>query len=106
MRARKITLEQAKQDLLLHTVAMSAHQYAALEMFMGYQMRGDVPEKIEAKCSSCRRPFEGVRWTNKGKIADTWGYIEFADRDLRCHHCLGEGYIGDIFAPSKQALPS
>lgn len=81
-----------------HTKPGSQHQHAALEM-LKVQRKRYTPKIRSIVCAKCHESYEVVRWTDKGKLVDTWGYMEL-DK-LICCQCLGEDWIGDILAPKK-----
>lgn len=115
-----------RQIVFAHTAAGSKHQHAALDMIDTHLKRHYIPEIGTMQCHECKRSFEGVRWTNPepqgppptfahiAEIVDTWGFIEsepvavcaacmvrVRGEHIKCHHCVGEGYIGDIYTPKK-----
>ena len=67
--------------------------------------RGYRPEIKFITCADCGEKREVVRWTDKkNAIVDSWGYIEDGDGEDRCHHCLDEGWFGNIIVPKRSAL--
>jgi len=100
-----MTWEDVERDVIQNTEPGSQHQHASLELLMGHRARGLTPERVMVDCIECHRKSEGVRWTHNGAICDSWGFVEEGDGRI-CHQCLHEGYIGDIFLPSKKQRAS
>src|SRR5262245_24730792 len=106
-----MTHDEARLEIIAHTVWGSRHQLAALEVLKGYQARGYMAEYVKVKCSMCHKTNWCVRWSDNGTTIDTWGYVEqptidnsgHVEHPYICHLCLGEGYIGDILmTPPKK----
>jgi hypothetical protein len=56
--------------------------------------RGYEPTLLTITCVRCQRAKNAVRWTYDGRLADSWGYVEFDDPGNVCSDCLGESFIG------------
>jgi hypothetical protein len=56
--------------------------------------RGYEPTLLTITCVRCHRARKAVRWTCDGRLADSWGYVEFDDPGNICSDCLGESFIG------------
>jgi hypothetical protein len=125
--------DKLRQLVLAHTVSGSQHQRTALQMVDDH-MRRYVPRILSIDCHECRKTIEGVSWTDRpvskggppmnaeiSEIVDSWGFMQFerlavcaactlsAEQGdfihIKCHKCLDEGYIGDIYNPKKTDEP-
>jgi hypothetical protein len=108
MEGKSVANEEIKQRLveivLANTLPHSRHQAEAINMLETHCQRFKAELK-NIRCVKCRQIIECVRWTDKGVIVDSWGYIEDANgKGDECHRCLDEGYIGDIFLPAMRTV--
>ena len=85
----------------IRTQPASRHQDAALEMLDSHYKRFKAEIKTIV-CVCCGDTVKDcVRWTQDGKITDSWGYTEDVDGDT-CFRCDGgSGFIDDIYGGAK-----
>jgi uncharacterized protein with PIN domain len=91
--------ETELRDIVMANTHPGRHRDEALKMVETHKARFAAEIKM-ILCHTCGDTLKAVRWTDKqtGGIVDSWGYMEF-DKEVVCHRCLNEGYIGDIYVP-------